>query len=89
MGSILIIAITVIAALGWRNGLLVAGVLPVVAIIVLALYNLGGGVLHQIAVIGIVISLGILVDNAIVVVESIVQELQAGRSRREAVESAF
>ncbi|MFP6790142.1 MAG: efflux RND transporter permease subunit [Thalassolituus sp.] len=89
LGSILIIAITVIAALGWRNGLLVAGVLPVVAIIVLALYNLGGGVLHQIAVIGIVISLGILVDNAIVVVESIVQELQAGRSRREAVESAF
>ncbi|MDF1764419.1 MAG: efflux RND transporter permease subunit, partial [Oleibacter sp.] len=89
LGSILIIALTVIAALGWRNGLLVAGVLPVVAIIVLALYNLGGGVLHQIAVIGIVISLGILIDNAIVVVEAIVQELQAGRSRREAVESAF
>ncbi|MDF1764365.1 MAG: efflux RND transporter permease subunit, partial [Oleibacter sp.] len=89
LGSILIIALTVIAALGWRNGLLVAGVLPVVAIIVLAIYNLGGGVLHQIAVIGIVISLGILIDNAIVVVEAIVQALQAGGSRREAVESAF
>lgn len=88
-GSIAIIALVVIVALGWRNGLVVAAILPVVAIIALALYNLGGGILHQIAVIGMVISLGILVDNAIVVVESIEQNLQQGMSRRESVSATF
>lgn len=89
LGSVAIIALVVIIALGWRNGLVVAAILPVVAIIALALYNLGGGILHQIAVIGMVISLGILVDNAIVVVEAIEQNLQNGLSRREAVGATF
>lgn len=89
LGSIGIIALVVIVALGWRNGLVVAAVLPIVAIIALALYNLGGGILHQIAVIGMVISLGILVDNAIVVVEAIEQNLQQGMSRRDAVGATF
>jgi multidrug efflux pump subunit AcrB len=88
LGSMVIIALCVIAALGWRNGLLVTMVLPVVAIIALAVYNVGGGVLHQIAVIGVVISLGILVDNAIVVVEAIEQRVQQGISNYQSVSEA-
>lgn len=88
LGSVSIIALIVVLALGIRNGLLVASVLPVVAIIALAMYNIGGGVLHQIAVIGVVISLGILVDNAIVMVESIEQGLQQGQASNVAVEKA-
>ncbi|MVF12178.1 efflux RND transporter permease subunit [Ketobacter sp. MCCC 1A13808] len=88
LGSISIIALAVVFALGWRNGLMVASVVPVVAIIALAIYSIGGGVLHQIAVIGVVISLGILVDNAIVVVEAIEQGLQQGLNRKAAVKEA-
>ncbi|WP_370218476.1 efflux RND transporter permease subunit [Thalassolituus sp.] len=88
-GSVAIIALVVVLALGLRNGLLVAAVLPVVAIISLAIYSLGGGVLHQIAVIGMVISLGILIDNAIVVVESIEQNLAVGLNRADAVKGTF
>ena len=80
-----IIAVIVLLALGWRTGILVAMVLPVVALITLSVYNMGGGILHQIAVIGVVISLGILVDNAIVIVESIETQLRKGLSRAEAV----
>lgn len=80
-----IIAFIVLMALGWRTGLLVSLVLPVVALITLALYSMGGGILHQVAIIGIVISLGILVDNAIVIVESIETQLRLGASRAEAV----
>ena len=83
--SAVVIAAVVMLALGWRTGVLVALVLPVVALITLAVYNLGGGILHQIAVIGGVISLGILIDNAIVIVESIEAQLRAGLSRAEAV----
>ena len=88
-GSVAIIAFIVVLALGLRNGLVVAAVLPVVAIISLALYNLGGGILHQIAVIGMVISLGILIDNAIVVVEAIEQNLAKGMTRSDAVKETF
>ncbi len=80
-----IIAVIVFLALGWRTGLLVSLVLPVVALITLAVYNMGGGILHQIAVIGVVISLGILVDNAIVIVESIETKLRQGVGRAQAV----
>ncbi|GAA5315511.1 MAG: efflux RND transporter permease subunit [Candidatus Pelagadaptatus aseana] len=83
-----VIALVVLLALGWRNGLLVAMVLPVVALVTLAVYNLGGGILHQIAVIGVVISLGILVDNAIVIVESIDKKLRLGLSRAQAVKDS-
>ena len=83
-----IIAVIVLLALGWRTGLLVALVLPVVALITLAVYNMGGGILHQIAVIGIVISLGILVDNAIVIVESIETQLRQGLTRAAAVKQS-
>ena len=87
--SAAIIAVIVFLALGWRTGLLVALVLPVVALITLAVYNMGGGILHQVAVIGIVISLGILVDNAIVIVESIETQLRNGLARSEAVKQSI
>ena len=69
--SMLIITLVVFYGMGWRMGVLVAAMLPLVTLISLGIYDLGGGVLHQIAVIGVVISLGILIDNAIVIVENI------------------
>ncbi len=69
--SVLVIAAIVFFAMGWRTGLMVSAVLPVVSMIAIGVYSAGGGVFHQMAVIGMVISLGILIDNAIVVVEHI------------------
>ncbi len=76
--SVLIIAAIVFFALGWRTGALVSAVLPVVSLITLGLYSAGGGIFHQMAVIGMVISLGILIDNAIVVVEYIETAVRKG-----------
>lgn len=59
-----------------------------VALISIGLYDLGGGVLHQIAVIGMVISLGILIDNAIVIVENIQHHLDQGSRRLDALRTA-
>ena len=83
--SVIIIVAVVFTGMGIRMGLLVASILPMVALISVGLYNLGGGVLHQIAVIGMVISLGILIDNAIVIVESIQGYLDAGMRRLDAL----
>lgn len=88
LASVTIIIIVVFLGMGLRMGILVASILPMVTLITLGIYNLGGGVLHQIAVIGMVIALGILIDNAIVVVENIQTHLNAGRSRRQALVDA-
>lgn len=85
LGSVLIIMLVVFIGMGWRMGLLVATMLPLVALISLGIYNLGGGILHQIAVIGMVISLGILIDNAIVMVENIQDRMNRGETREQAV----
>ena len=86
--SVLIIVAVVFTGMGIRMGLLVASILPMVALISVGLYDLGGGVLHQIAVIGMVISLGILIDNAIVIVESIQGHLDEGVRRLDALRKA-
>lgn len=86
--SMLIITIVVFLGMGWRMGLLVAAMLPLVTLISLGVYDMGGGVLHQIAIIGLVISLGILIDNAIVMVENIQNRLNLGESSQQAMMSA-
>ncbi|BEH15900.1 efflux RND transporter permease subunit [Marinobacter shengliensis] len=86
--SVLIIVAVVFTGMGIRMGLLVASILPMVALISVGLYDLGGGVLHQIAVIGMVISLGILIDNAIVIVENIQGHLDEGMRRLDALKQA-
>lgn len=86
--SVLIIVAVVFTGMGIRMGLLVASILPLVALISVGLYDLGGGVLHQIAVIGMVISLGILIDNAIVIVENIQGHLDEGMRRLDALRKA-
>jgi multidrug efflux pump subunit AcrB/outer membrane protein TolC len=87
--SVLVITAVVFLAMGWRTGLMVSAVLPVVSIITLGIYNIGGGVFHQMAVIGMVISLGILIDNAIVIVEYIESAVRKGTSINLAIRDAI
>ncbi|WP_404364972.1 efflux RND transporter permease subunit [Marinobacter sp.] len=89
LASVAIIIAVVFLGMGLRMGLLVASILPMVTMISIGLYDLGGGVLHQIAIIGMVISLGILIDNAIVVVENIQTRLDEGAARFDALRSAI
>jgi multidrug efflux pump len=82
--SVLVVVLVLIAFMGPRLGLTVAGLLPLVTLSALAIYAMGGGILHQMAVAGLVIALGMLVDNAIVMVENMQWHLDQGRGRREA-----
>jgi multidrug efflux pump subunit AcrB len=80
-----IVAVLLLLTMGWRLGLTVSLMLPLVTLSSIAVYAIGGGVLHQMAVAGLVIALGMLVDNAIVMVENIQWHLDQGRSRQQAV----
>jgi len=82
--GVVIVALLLLFFMGLRLGLTVATILPMVTLSALAVYAMGGGVLHQMAVAGLVIALGMLVDNAIVMVENIQWHIDRGLSRAEA-----
>ena len=86
--GILIVAVVLFLAMGLRLGLLVAVVLPLVTFSAIAVFATGGGILHQISIAALVIALGMLVDNAIVVVENIQWRLDRGLHVRQAAAEA-
>lgn len=86
--GVLIVATVLFTFMGLRLGLLVASLLPLVTLSALGVFAIGGGVLHQIAIAGMVIALGMLVDNAIVMAENLQWHLDRGASRREAANRA-
>lgn len=84
LAGILVVAGMVIAIMGMRLGLVVASAVPLVAAASLAIYAMGGGVLHQISIAALVLALGMLVDNAIVVGENVQYRLDHGATPRDA-----
>jgi multidrug efflux pump subunit AcrB len=84
LAGVLIVGTLLILTMGPRMGLVVAVILPLVTLSSLSLFAMGGGVLHQMAVAGMVIALGMLVDNAIVMVENIQWHIDRGASAVEA-----
>lgn len=67
---------TAFLMMGWRSALIVSLSLPLSILIVFGGMNLWQIPLHQMSVTGIVIALGLLIDNAIVIVDEVQQELQ-------------
>ncbi len=79
--GVVTVALVLLLFMGLRMGLLVASLLPLVTFSALALFAIGGGVLHQMAIAGMVIALGMLVDNAIVMAENLQYHLDRGLRR--------
>ncbi len=71
--------------MGWRNALMVSIALPLVSLAVLTGMRANAIPIHQMSVAGLIIALGLLIDNAIVIVDSISNQLRSGKSRIEAV----
>jgi len=84
-----LILLILLLTLGWRSALLVAAALPLMTLFTFFLMNLTGVPINQMSVTGLVVALGITVDNAIVMVDDIAQRLRTGSSRFEAVRGAI
>lgn len=76
--GILSVGVVLMIWMGWRLGVIVALSVPLITIIGLAIYFIGGGVLHQISLAAFVISLGQFIDNVIVVAESMQRQIDRG-----------
>ncbi|WP_128546522.1 efflux RND transporter permease subunit [Larkinella soli] len=81
--AILLVALTLLP-LGIRAAVVVMISIPLSLAIGLSLLNMFGFSINQLSIVGLIVALGILVDDSIVVVENIERYLREGFSRREA-----
>ena len=80
------IVLLVAVAIGWREGGVVAIVIPVTILLTLFASWLMGYTINRVSLFALIFSIGILVDDAIVVIENIARHwrMRDGRSRSEA-----
>jgi multidrug efflux pump subunit AcrB len=81
--AILLVAITLLP-LGFRAAFIVMVSIPLSLSIGLVMLDLLGYTLNQLSIVGLVVALGLLVDDSIVVVENIERWLREGYTRKEA-----
>ena len=72
-----------------RPGLIVAISIPLVLAVTFLVMNIWGVGIHKISLGSLIIALGLLVDDAIIVVEMMVRKLEEGASRLEAATAAY
>ncbi len=77
------VSLLILLALGWRESLIVAAAIPATLGLTLLVFLLGGYTLNRITLFALIFSIGILVDDAIVVLENVVRHfrLPANRGR--------
>ena len=79
------IFVVIFLMMGWRAAWIVGLALPLVSLTVLGTMYFMEIPIHQMSITGLIIALGLMIDNAIVVVDEIAQRLREGHSRIEAV----
>jgi len=86
-GLILVVAVLFVA-LGFRNALLVGAAIPFSMFLSFSILNVMGYTLNMIVLFSLTLALGMLVDNAIVIVENTYRYMQQGIPRVEAAMKA-
>ena len=82
--GLLLVAVMTFLVLGFKPALVVVTAIPLSIFIAIGWVDLSGFGLHQMSIIGLVIALGMLVDNAIVVVENVGRHLREGKTPAQA-----
>jgi len=82
--GILIVALLVLISIGFRLSIVVVIAIPASILIGLSVLDFSGYAMQSISIAGLVISLGLLVDNAIVVTENALRFMREGYNSREA-----
>jgi len=79
-----LVFLVLLLVMGISNALLVAIAIPLSFLVSMIILNVMGFTLNIVVLFSLILSLGLLVDNAIVIVENIYRHRQAGKSRIEA-----
>lgn len=83
--TLIIVSVVVVGFLGLRTGLVVGSIVPIVILISIAVMAVAGIPLQRMSLVTLIISLGLLVDNGIVIAEDFKRRLGDGVERRKAM----
>lgn len=82
--ALILVSGVLLLFLGWRPSTIVAMIIPLSMLITFFLIQMLGYTLNMVVLFSLMLVLGMLVDNAIVIVENIYRHIQLGYSRSEA-----
>lgn len=82
--ALILVSGVLLLFLGWRPSTIVAMIIPLSMLITFFLIQILGYTLNMVVLFSLMLVLGMLVDNAIVIVENIYRHIQLGYSRFEA-----
>ena len=80
-----VVMLVVFVGLGWRASLIVGAALPLSAFAAVFGLTFFDQQIHQMSIFGMIIAIGLLIDNAIVMTDEIQKRLRQGDQRRAAV----
>ncbi|MEM7474591.1 MAG: efflux RND transporter permease subunit, partial [Planctomycetota bacterium] len=79
------VALVTLIFMGWRSAILVTATLPIASLMVVAGMRFLGIPIHQMSVTGLIIALGLMIDNAIIATDEIQLSMKRGLSPSKAV----
>jgi multidrug efflux pump subunit AcrB len=89
LAAIVIVMIVVLIGIGFRNSLLIIITIPLVIFTTVGILYLSNYELHKLTIVGLIVSIGILVDNSIVITEGIKRNLDNGLSKIDSAKKAI
>jgi multidrug efflux pump subunit AcrB len=87
--ALAVVMVVGLVSLGWRVGIVVAAAVPLTLSIVMVIMLVTGRALDRITLGALIISLGLLVDDAIIAIEIMVVKLEEGYERTKAAAYAW
>lgn len=81
ISGFLLVFLVLLVVMGKRNALFVATAIPMSFLLTLVVMQMLGFTLNFVVLFSLILALGMLVDNAVVVVENIYRHMQSGKSR--------
>ncbi|CAP55052.1 efflux RND transporter permease subunit [Gluconacetobacter diazotrophicus] len=87
--ALAVVMVVSLVSLGWRVGIVVAAAVPLTLSIVMVIMLVTGRALDRITLGALIISLGLLVDDAIIAIEMMVVKLEEGYERTKAAAYAW
>ncbi len=86
---LLVVLVVIVFLQNWRSAIIPLAAIPVSLIVTYAVLEALGFSLNNLSLFGLVLAIGIVVDDAIVVVENVERHLEMGESPRDATRKAM
>ncbi len=85
--SVIIVIAILMIVMGFKSGLIIGISLVIIVIGSFLLLGMSGGSMQRVSLASFILAMGMLVDNAIVIIDGILVDLRLGKPRREAMTS--